>query len=293
MSFALSHIILPIGFDRQEFVEAVDESGEAVLKEMASLLRLEIHPGVCGEAIPAIRIGNLPPDENLGYVPWQRPYAFSGQVLEHKCGGRYIRVKTAVLTERNFLVQAIRRSLLLAICRCVLSENVFLMHGASLLCPWNHQAVILFGESGVGKSTCSRRFQSQGGDFISDDMFMLKFAADGKCYVQPLPTFSGFDVYDISVKFSKIVQVAGAYQLYRGEDDRIEPAEGIQWRLWLSSSLNNFLEYPREWLPLEIHRKLFMRQLGGISKIMQAFGQKRIMGDLEGHIFEHLKNDCC
>ena len=165
------------------------------------------------------------------------------------------------------------------------------MHGASLFCPWNQKAIIVFGESGVGKSTCSRRFLSQGGDFLSDDMFMLRFAPNGDCFTQPLPTMSGFDVYDISVKFSKPVQVIRAYQLYRGEDDRIAQADPVQWRLWLSSSLNNFLVYPIKWLPVELHRKLFMKQLGGVARIHKAFGQKMILGDLEGHIYDHIKDD--
>lgn len=292
MSAALSHVVLPIGSDRIECIEAMDEAGEAVLKELSCLLRVKKLPGSCADDMPAVRVGNMAPDDAYGYVPWEKPYAFAGLIYCHQdyCS-HYVRVKSKVLTDRLFLLQALWRALILALCRCVLDEEVFLMHGAVLLCPWNQKAVVLFGESGVGKSTCSRRFLSQGGDFLSDDMFILKFMPDGDCFVQPLPTFSGFDVYDISVKFSNPVQVAGAYQLYRGEDDKVEAAEPIQWRLWLSSSLNNFLEYPMKWLPLELHRKLFMRQIGGVVKILKAFGQKRIMGDLGGHVFDHLKND--
>lgn len=292
MAEALSHIVLPIGPERSECIEAVDEFGEAVVKEIALLLRLEVFKGRCGQDVPAVRVGNAEPEAADGYVPWEKPYVFIGIIYcKEDCCAHYVRVKKKILEDRLLLQQAIRRAMLLAICRCVLQEDLFLMHGAALLCPWNQRAIILFGESGVGKSTCSRRFLSQGGDFLSDDMFMLRFTAEGECFVQPLPTMSGFDVYDISVNFSKSVQVVGAYQLYRGEDDRIEAADPIQWRLWLSSSLNNFLVYPIKWLPAEFHRQLFMKQLGGVAKIHKAFGQKMILGDLEGHIFEHVKND--
>ncbi|MCQ2396876.1 MAG: hypothetical protein MJ106_04170 [Lentisphaeria bacterium] len=126
MSAAMSHIFLPIGFERSECIEAVDEFGEAVVKEVASLLKIEVLPGGSDEKIPAVRIGNAEPAAEDGYVPWEKPYVFFGVIYCRKdCCAHYIRVKKKVREDRGLLQQALRRAMLLAICRRVLAEDVF------------------------------------------------------------------------------------------------------------------------------------------------------------------------
>ena len=51
-------------------------------------------------------------------------------------------------------------------------------------------AVLLFGESGMGKSTASRRWRAQGGKCISDDMALLDFSGGDQVYVRRMPTWS-------------------------------------------------------------------------------------------------------
>ena len=51
-------------------------------------------------------------------------------------------------------------------------------------------AVLLFGESGMGKSTASKRWRAQGGKGISDDMALLDFSGGDQVYVRRMPTWS-------------------------------------------------------------------------------------------------------
>lgn len=52
-------------------------------------------------------------------------------------------------------------------------------------------AVLIFGESGMGKSTASARWRAHGGKCVSDDMALLDFSApDGLVRVRRMPTWS-------------------------------------------------------------------------------------------------------
>jgi len=51
-------------------------------------------------------------------------------------------------------------------------------------------AVVLFGESGMGKSTASARWRAQGGKCVSDDMALLDFSGGDRIYVRRMPTWS-------------------------------------------------------------------------------------------------------
>ena len=50
--------------------------------------------------------------------------------------------------------------------------------------------VLLFGESGMGKSTASARWRAHGGKCISDDMVLLDFSGGDTVYVRRMPTWS-------------------------------------------------------------------------------------------------------
>ena len=68
-------------------------------------------------------------------------------------------------------------------------ENAVLVHCAVL--ESNRGAVLLFGESGMGKSTASTRWRAYGGKCVSDDMALLDFSgADDVIRVRRMPTWS-------------------------------------------------------------------------------------------------------
>jgi hypothetical protein len=68
-------------------------------------------------------------------------------------------------------------------------ENAVLVHCAVL--ETASGAVVIFGESGMGKSTASARWRAHGGRCIADDMALLDFSApDGIVRVRRMPTWS-------------------------------------------------------------------------------------------------------
>ena len=67
-------------------------------------------------------------------------------------------------------------------------RNAILVHCSVL--ETERGAVLLFGESGMGKSTASARWRAQGGKCISDDMALLDFSGGDEIYVRRMPTWS-------------------------------------------------------------------------------------------------------
>ena len=75
------------------------------------------------------------------------------------------------------------------------SMNAILHGGKALLVhcallETERGAVVLFGESGIGKSTASARWRAQGGKCVSDDMALLDFSGEDQVYVRRMPTWS-------------------------------------------------------------------------------------------------------
>ena len=67
-------------------------------------------------------------------------------------------------------------------------ENAVLAHCSVL--ETERCAVVLFGESGMGKSTVSGRWRAQGGKCVSDDMALLDFSGEDRIRVRRMPTWS-------------------------------------------------------------------------------------------------------
>lgn len=67
-------------------------------------------------------------------------------------------------------------------------ENAVLAHCATL--ETDNGAILLFGESGMGKSTASARWRASGGKCLSDDMALLDFSGNDDIYVRRMPTWS-------------------------------------------------------------------------------------------------------
>ena len=68
-------------------------------------------------------------------------------------------------------------------------KNAILAHCTVL--ETNRGAILIFGESGMGKSTASARWRALGGKCVSDDMALLDFSGkDGSIHVRRMPTWS-------------------------------------------------------------------------------------------------------
>ena len=66
-------------------------------------------------------------------------------------------------------------------------NKLLLIHGSMLKVSGG--ALLLLGESGVGKSTTARRFKEAGLHSPADDMILLEYGGD-ELFVHPLPTWS-------------------------------------------------------------------------------------------------------
>ena len=75
-------------------------------------------------------------------------------------------------------VHAIQRGEKFLLCHCTLLET-------------SRGGILLFGESGVGKSTASARWRALGGACVSDDMALMDFSdPEGRVYLHRMPTWS-------------------------------------------------------------------------------------------------------
>lgn len=66
-------------------------------------------------------------------------------------------------------------------------NSILPVHGALLDTP--RGGVLLCGQSGMGKTTTSRRWQAAGGRVPADDMVLLEYGDDG-LFVHPMPTWT-------------------------------------------------------------------------------------------------------
>lgn len=106
-----------------------------------------------------------------------------------------------------------------AVASVMRGNKAHLMHCSML--EKSGRALLLCGESGIGKSTSVRRYKAAGGTAIADDMVLLEHAPDGRLYAYRLPTWSacrenGLDGLDYP--FAPPLEVAGVLAISRGEE---------------------------------------------------------------------------
>ena len=98
-----------------------------------------------------------------------------------------------------------------------------LMHGAALM--HGDSALLLCGESGIGKSTTAARWEKLGRRFAADDMFLLEYGSDAGFCVHALPTWSRCAEAPEAPRFpvGQALPVSGVLGLARGgTDERVE-----------------------------------------------------------------------
>ena len=120
--------------------------------------------------------------------------------------------------------------LALLICSCMNAllrgKDAVLVHGSVL--ETDRGAVLLFGESGMGKSTAFGRWRAAGRKGVSDDMALLDFSGgDGEVRVRRMPTWSacreGRNEWNYPV--GEELPLAGVLALGRSESGRDEIAD--------------------------------------------------------------------
>lgn len=166
-----------------------NSSKSEILRRLATLCGLNVHEDAVERAA------------NLTVVPWSRPdsfqltgnwdFAMETDPETHSFRVEY-RDPDAILLNPGVESRNLRRLSLLTFASAILQGADYLpVHGA-MLCN-SRGAVLLCGESGVGKSTTSERWNALGGDCHcpADDMILLSHH-DGRFKAYPLPTWSRY-----------------------------------------------------------------------------------------------------
>lgn len=112
-------------------------------------------------------------------------------------------------------VHAIQRGEKFILCHCTLLETP-------------QGGVLLFGESGVGKSTASARWRAQGGQCISDDMALMDFSdRGGNVFLRRMPTWSAVreGKNEWNYPCGEEIPLAGVLALGRSENGHDEIVE--------------------------------------------------------------------
>lgn len=279
-------LVLPFPDGTSSVVTAEGSLARTLLAELAGVLRLTPGPASSpAEADCTMVDGGEPP---AGFRAWPGMLRAEGTMSWDPAAFRFhLRIEKSLLPEHHLPI--VRRIFNLALLRRTLQGGPVLLHGALLALPETGRAVVLFAESGVGKSTASRRFAAQGGTALADDKLLLTFLPDGRLVAQPTPTWSQLAPgRDISVAFAAPVPVAAVLMLTRGEGDRIEEAPEADWRITLCRGFGNVLFNPVGWLPEEVRKAVMAAALPRAEELRRRFGTRQLCGDLKGDIFRHL-----
>lgn len=130
-------------------------------------------------------------------------------------------IYSGVLSLRQILPCAVRQG-------WYAGKPVALLHGVMLTHPaYPKEAVLLFGVSGMGKSTTAGRWRDSGGNAPADDSLLLFQDENGEFFARPLPTWSR---YPESVVFRNCCHVKKILRLQRGDNNSIVPAaDPVAW----------------------------------------------------------------
>lgn len=127
-------------------------------------------------------------------LPWVKIFRMTDHTLcfNPETGAFEVQILARKLTDGVLPMESRISCWRLAVLGGVLKEilrgrPICLMHGALLTSPKGN--LLLTGQSGIGKSTTSRRWHKVGGTAIADDMSLLEFREDG-IWAHPLPTWS-------------------------------------------------------------------------------------------------------
>ncbi len=162
---------------------------------------------------------------------------------------------------------------------------VALVHGAILM--HGDSAVLLCGDSGIGKSTTSRRWESLGHAFAADDMFLLEYGPDGRFYVHALPTWSRCRVKPEAprVPFDRPLPVAGVLGLSRDDDnDVIEDVSHVVFLGHVLRSMTFHTSILVTHLPPEDQRLFSARVAATAGRVADAFPPRRLAANLTGDL---------
>ncbi len=165
-----------------------------------------------------------------------------------------------------------------------------LLHGA-LPETENGECVLLFGQSGIGKSTSMNRWETEGGICEADDLLLLE-ESEGEFFCRPLPTWSRFfsdpecrDTFPVM----KRLHLKDALWLTRAESgtpERIEQVHPGLWRAQLLSAVTIHL-YDSMRILSESEKIYAGRKfMSLVQDITQKFGTRTLRASLNANLHE-------
>lgn len=165
--------------------------------------------------------------------------------------------------------------------------NFDLIHGA-LLETEPGVGTLLFGDSGIGKSTTVRRWRAAGNTAIADDMVYL-YCRNGEFFARPLPTWCDCiagknpEYYD----FNREVRVECALLLLRDEKkEHIGEIPAVHYRLGAVKAVSETSSWLLPYLP-DSWRDALLSQLMAFSvKLIGKFPPRALFAHLSGNIAE-------
>ena len=188
------------------------------------------------------------------------------------------------------LIRLWQRAVLFGISAAMLrGYRVIPVHGAWL--STRRGALLLCGESGVGKSTSARRWQADGGEAPADDLILLEYGAEG-AYVRALPTWSACQL-SLSGRCFPVTReepLIGVLALGRGEQrEEILPVSGAEFFAQLyRSSFFHVLSIARH-LPEPERGRLIQAVQAGAGFLAAQFPPRALFARLDGALRETLK----
>ena len=171
----ICHISIPLNLDgsRAAVIAAAEEQASSLLQELAKSMDTECLPGrpvdyqVLLQCDPGIT---------------GKKYLRQGNWIEIHYSPSCIHDNRESLLFRQCVFSAITMA-------CFADGKDFALFHGTFLEENQEEGILLFGESGIGKSTTYRRWLAEGGCCTADDALLL-FYNDGQFYVRPLPTWS-------------------------------------------------------------------------------------------------------
>ena len=148
-------------------------------------------------------------------------------------------------------------------------------------------ALLLFGESGMGKSTASARWRAYGGKCLSDDMALLDFSgSDGVIRVRRMPTWSACreEKNEWNYPAGEELPLAGVLALGRSESgrDEIVPLSPAQFFAQCYRSMFYWDISRAKDLPEEKQRILTDRIRGQTEIVTKRFAPRALLTALDG-----------